>query len=62
MNPALGIMLRMQDKMQRVRTFVNKGTLAVQEESWEDACIDLLNYSILLYASLYQQNGKELPE
>jgi hypothetical protein len=44
----IGLMIRMLDKMKRVQTFVNKGTLQVKGESVEDSILDLVNYSILL--------------
>ena len=47
--PELGILLRMQDKMMRVRTFVEKGQLRVKDESVRDALVDLINYTVLLY-------------
>lgn len=48
-NPVLGIMLRMQDKLMRVRTFTEKGELKVKDESVKDAFIDLINYTVLMY-------------
>lgn len=44
----IGLMVRMLDKMKRVQTFVNKGTLQVKAESAEDSIQDLINYCILL--------------
>ncbi len=46
--PEIGILMRMQDKMQRIKTFINKGTLQVNGESAEDALRDLINYTVLL--------------
>lgn len=48
-DPVLGVMLRMQDKMMRIRTFVEKGELKVKDESVKDAFIDLINYTVLMY-------------
>jgi len=44
-----GIMVRMIDKHQRIRTFVTKGTLQVLNESVRDAIMDLHNYTALLH-------------
>ncbi len=44
----LGILLRTADKMQRLRSFIARGHLAVTEESVDDAIIDIINYMILL--------------
>jgi hypothetical protein len=54
-HPALGIMLRMQDKMQRVKTFVEKGQLKVKDEGIKDAVIDLINYTVLMYGLITEQ-------
>lgn len=57
-HPAIGIMMRMTDKMQRIKSFVKNGTLAVRAESFEDACDDLVNYAILLKGLLIEESGK----
>lgn len=61
LDPAIGAMLRMQDKMARVLSFVERGELSVSEESWHDCCIDLLNYSVILRGLLAERarRGKE---
>lgn len=50
LHPITGLLLRMQDKLQRLRSFAADGKLEVPNESAEDACIDLLNYAILAKA------------
>lgn len=52
-----GMLVRMTDKMSRLSSFVESGTLAVKDESVEDTCLDLINYSVLFYA--YLQSKKE---
>ena len=47
--PVVGILLRVQDKMKRIQTFVDKGELKVQGESVEDALIDVQNYMDLIF-------------
>ena len=47
-HPILGILLRMQDKMMRIQTFVEKGQLKVKGENIDDALLDLINYSVLI--------------
>jgi hypothetical protein len=49
-HPVKGILLRCQDKIQRLNTFCNDGKLSVENESAEDACRDLLNYAVLMSA------------
>ena len=46
-DPVLGILLRVQDKMKRIETFVRQGTLAVKGESVDDAISDIINYMVL---------------
>lgn len=46
-DPIVGILLRMQDKMQRIRTFAAKGELHVKGEGVRDAILDILNYAVL---------------
>lgn len=54
-SPEIGILLRCQDKFQRIRTFVNKGELAVKEESVMDAVVDTINYMVLLAGLMREQ-------
>lgn len=58
-HPVLGMQLRQQDKMMRVRTFVNKGELAVKNESVKDAILDQLNYLVLQYAYIVSTEGEK---
>jgi hypothetical protein len=53
--PEIGLMLRMTDKMQRAKAFVANGTLAVSTEGIEDIGHDLINYSILLTGLLLER-------
>jgi hypothetical protein len=43
-----GFMVRMVDKLSRLSTFADTGTLKVANESFEDAILDLINYGVLL--------------
>jgi hypothetical protein len=54
--PALGILLRITDKLKRVESFVRNGTLAVKSESVDDAIGDVINYMILL-KGVCQEDG-----
>jgi hypothetical protein len=45
----------MQDKLMRIKSFVNDGQLQVAGESVDDACEDLVNYSILAKALLSEE-------
>ncbi len=52
----LGIIVRMSDKLARLRTFEENGNFAVKSESVEDVCLDLINYAVL-YLAYKQQAG-----
>lgn len=44
----MGFPVRMGDKVARLMTFAERGSLMVKDESVEDTAIDLINYSVLL--------------
>ena len=44
----IGILIRIMDKIQRVRSFVENGELQVKSESVDDALEDIINYTILI--------------
>lgn len=46
----VGFLTRMTDKMSRINSFVQAGTLAVKDESVQDTLRDLANYSLLMLA------------
>lgn len=54
-HPVTGIMMRVMDKIQRIKTFTNDGQLSVEGESVDDACEDIINYAILAKAMLRQE-------
>ena len=55
LHPATGLLLRVQDKLMRIRSFVADGKLRVVNESVEDACDDIVNYAILCKALLREE-------
>lgn len=57
-HPVLGIQLRQQDKIMRIKTFVEKGELKVKGESVYDAIIDQINYLVLQAAYIKEQQEK----
>jgi hypothetical protein len=50
--PFAGVLLRMGDKMQRLRTFAKSGALQVKGEGAEDAARDMIGYSLILLGML----------
>lgn len=57
----LGILVRMSDKLARLRTFSERGTLAVADESVRDTILDLINYSVLLYGYIEDTRPLDVP-
>ena len=53
----IGFLVRMTDKMSRLITFTHNGTFKTKDEALLDTIMDLINYSILLYA--YSQIEKD---
>tara|TARA_Y100001973_G_C5209218_1_gene344296 strand:+ start:32242 stop:32571 length:330 start_codon:yes stop_codon:yes gene_type:complete len=47
-HPIVGVCVRVVDKLQRIRTFAEQGTLQVKGESVSDACRDVINYMVLI--------------
>jgi hypothetical protein len=45
-----GMLVRMTDKMSRLSSFFESGELHVKDESFEDTIVDIINYSVLIYA------------
>ena len=45
-----GFLVRMVDKVSRLSTFAKRGEFSVQDEGLLDTCLDLINYTVLLYA------------
>jgi len=46
-DPKLGVLLRMMDKIRRLQAFALRGNLKVKEESVTDAVVDIVNYAII---------------
>mgnify|MGYP002623717567 CR=1 FL=1 len=60
-HPVQGLLLRVIDKVQRIRSFTNDKELSVPNETVEDACDDIVNYAILAKAMLLDERAKKLP-
>ena len=51
-----GILVRMLDKMSRLSSFTDSGEFMVEDEKLQDTIIDIINYSILLYAYIQSKS------
>lgn len=57
--PLAGLVLRMQDKMQRINAYLCRGTLEVPGEGVEDAFRDLIGYSCLALGMIKLDSKEE---
>lgn len=53
----LGMVVRLEDKMARLDTFLESGTLAVKEEPVDDLFMDIINYCILMQFWICQERA-----
>jgi hypothetical protein len=54
-DPVIGILLRIGDKMRRIQSFAADGALRVSGETVNDACEDIVNYAILIKAMFVER-------
>ena len=43
-----GFLVRIVDKLSRMSSFIESGTMHVENESFHDSCVDIINYMVLL--------------
>jgi len=55
-SPVKGVLIRLMDKIQRIRSFDELGKLAVDGEGVDDACLDILNYVVIIQGMLNERN------
>lgn len=60
-DPIIGIMMRIMDKIQRIRSFVNDGELKVSNETVYDAFDDIIGYTILAKAMMMEKRQVQDP-
>jgi hypothetical protein len=59
LHPVMGLLLRIQDKMMRIRTFISDGALKVSNETIDDAFEDMINYAILGKALIMDERNTQ---
>ena len=52
-----GFMTRITDKMSRLSSFLNSGKMHVEDESFRDTIIDVINYMVLLSAYINDKDN-----
>lgn len=55
----IGFLTRMRDKWSRIISFIKLGKYAVKSESFEDTCLDMANYLILLAAYMKKKKYEQ---
>ena len=55
-----GFLVRIIDKVSRLSTFANDGKLAVKNESYEDAILDIMNYCVLMSAYVKSKESEQV--
>ena len=56
--PEVGLMIRLQDKLQRIRSFMRSGTLSVANESADDAVNDIIGYCLILKGLMAERSDR----
>jgi len=54
-----GIVVRLEDKMQRIIQFCKTGSFKVKDESIKDTLIDLINYAALTLIMYQEENNNQ---
>ena len=60
-----GFLVRLTDKLSRLSSFIEAGTLQVKDESVEDTILDVINYAVLFQSYLQEKkerNHETLPD
>ncbi len=57
----LGLLIRVMDKICRIKTFIESGSLAVKTEPVDDAILDILNYMVLLQGMVEERRATAKP-
>lgn len=61
-DPRIGLLLRLQDKLKRLYTFADKGALSVDGEGWRDSVLDVINYAVLYAGLCLDETPKTVPD
>lgn len=56
---ALGFVVRLDDKLCRLSTFVKRGVFEVEDESLTDTLLDVINYSVLFSYYVSEEKAKK---
>tara|TARA_R100001015_G_C4439987_1_gene33956 strand:+ start:68 stop:391 length:324 start_codon:yes stop_codon:yes gene_type:complete len=54
-----GMVVRVIDKISRLSSFIEHGKMNLENESFHDSCIDIINYMVLLSAYVGEKESNE---
>ena len=54
-----GFLCRLTDKMSRLSSFIHSGKMNVKDESFNDTCVDVINYMVLLAAYIKDKDARK---
>ena len=54
-----GMVVRVIDKISRLSSFIESGKMNLENESFHDSCIDIINYMVLLSAYVGEKESNE---
>ena len=54
-----GFLCRLTDKMSRLSSFIHSGKMNVADESFNDTCVDVINYMVLLAAYIKDKDARK---
>ena len=61
-DPRVGLLLRLQDKLKRLFAYADRGDLKVDLEGWEDSVLDVINYAVLYAGLTFEELSKDDPD
>lgn len=59
---SFGVLVRLSDKLARLRNYENRGEFSVKEESIQDTVLDAINYCIIYLAMKYEEAGRKVSD
>ena len=53
-----GFLVRIVDKLSRMSSFIESGTMHVENESFHDSCVDIIDYMVLLSSYVGEKDDR----
>lgn len=58
-DPLLGVLIRILDKVQRLKSFALSGKLSVENETVEDSLMDIMGYACFMIGMLREKDERD---